>query len=467
MQHDLAETRRILETQGIDVIRLVFPDLIGLTRSKDVLVSQLERAAAHGPAFCQGTWVTTTRGGVLDGAGSMSDGLPDMVSRLDTDTIRPIPWLPGVAFAIADIDNPDGSRSTVAPRAVLRAVLDEYDALGLTPICGPELEVYFAQEVDGTWQRILNKTGRVYTTGSMVDPDGHYLHLLRMLDQLNIGAFAGNHEFCPSQYEINLWHSEAMDAADRTFLFKTSVKDVIASRGIMATFMGKPWNDEGGSGFHLHFSVVDKDGVNLMTSQYGQMVANLPSNASPADPRSEELSELSLNMIAGVLKHAAAIAAFTNPTVNAYKRLGPDTLAPYRANWGYDNRSTMIRIPPERGQGTRCELRIGDGAANPYIVIAVVLAAALDGIKDKLTPPPASEGWAYEDEAQPVLPMTLRAALDALKADGDLRRHLPGNFIDAFVAMKADEVERYEAEVADPQTREVTQWELDEYFEDL
>ena len=294
MLHDLAETRRVLETQGIDVVRLIFTDLLGITRSKDLLVSQLERSAAHGPAFCQGTWVTTTRGGVLDaGTGSFGDGLPDMVASLDTDTIRPI---------------------------------------------------------------------RVYTTGAHVDPDGHYLHLLRMLDQLNIGAFAGNHEFCPSQYEINLWHSEAMDAADRTFLFKTAIKDVTAMRGILGTFLGKPWSDEGGSGFHLHFSVTDAEGVNLMHDGDGA------------------LSGMARQMIAGVIEHADAIAAFTNPTVNAYKRLGPDTLAPYRSNWGYDNRSTMIRIPPERGQGTRLELRIGDGSANPYVVIAVVLAAALDGI---------------------------------------------------------------------------------------
>jgi hypothetical protein len=150
----------------------------------------------------------------------MSDGLPDMVSRLDADTIRPIPWHPGVAYAIGDIDNPDGSRSTVAPRGVLRSVLDRYDALGLTPICGPELEFYFAHRPDGVWQRIINKTGRVYMTGSLVDPDGHFLHLLRMLDQLNIGAFAGNHEFSPSQYEINLWHSEALDAADSLAHFR-------------------------------------------------------------------------------------------------------------------------------------------------------------------------------------------------------------------------------------------------------
>ncbi len=449
MQHDLAETRRILETQGIDVVRLIFADLLGITRSKDLLVSQLERAAAHGPAFCQGTWVTTTRGGVLDGEGSMTDGLPDMVSKLDTDTIRSIPWVPGVAYAIADIDNPDGTRSAVAPRAVLRSVLDEYASAGLTPVCGPELEFYFARRsADGGWERILNKTGRVYTTGSWVDPDGDYLHLLRMLDQLNIGAFAGNHEFCPSQYEINLWHSEAMDAADRTFLFKTAVKDVCASRGILGTFLGKPWNDEGGSGFHLHFSVTDAAGENRMHDG------------------GDGLSATALSMIAGVIEHAPAIAAFTNPTINAYKRLGPDTLAPYRSNWGYDNRSTMIRIPPERGQGTRLELRIGDGTANPYIVIAVVLAAALDGIRRGLTPPPAAAGWAYEDGARPVLPMTLTEALDALEADAGLRGYLGSSFVDVFTTMKRDEVARYEAEVPDPTTRDTTAWELDEYIED-
>jgi len=450
MQHDLAETRRILETQGIDVVRLIFTDLLGVTRSKDLLVSQLERAAAHGPAFCQGTWVTTTRGGVLDGgSGSFGDGLPDMVSKLDTDTIRPIPWVPGVAYAIADIDNPDGSRSEVAPRAVLRSVLDEYDKLGLTPVCGPELEFYFAQRTDEGWERVLNKAGRVYMTGSLVDPDGHYLHLLRMLDQLNIGAFAGNHEFCPSQYEINLWHSEAMDAADRTFLFKSAVKDVCASRGILGTFLGKPWSDEGGSGFHLHFSLVDADGVNQMHDG------------------GDGLSDTAMAMIAGVIEHAPAIAAFTNPTVNAFKRLGPDTLAPYRSNWGFDNRSTMIRIPPERGQGTRLELRIGDGTANPYIVIAAVLAAALDGIRRGLTPPPVSEGWAYEEESRPILPMSLTEALDALEADEGLRSYLGSTFIDIFTVMKRDEVARYEAEVPDPSTRDTTTWELEEYIEDF
>ncbi len=448
MHHDLSDVRQGLQDDGVDVLRLIYSDVLGITRSKDLLVSQLERAAAHGPAFCQGVWVTNTRGGVLDGHGSISDGLPDLVSRLDADTIRKMPWEPGVAYAIADAFEPNGDVSPVAPRSVLKTILGGYQAQGLVPVLGPELEFYLAHRPHGSWERVLNKTGRVYTTGSMVDPDGVFLWMLRMIDQLNIGAFAGNHEFSPSQYEINLWHSDALDASDRTFMFKTAVKDLADRKGILATFMGKPWNDEGGSGFHVHFSVTDPDGTNKMHDG------------------GSELSPVALSMIAGIIEHANALSAFTNSTINAFKRLGPDTLAPYRANWGWDNRSTMVRIPPERGQGTRLELRIGDGAANPYVVSAAVLAAALDGIERGLTPPAALDGWTYEDESAPVLPMTLSDALDALAADEILAEKLGSLFVETFVTLKRDELERYNAEVSDPDTRDVTDWELDEYIED-
>lgn len=448
MQHDLADVRRELDTQGIDILRLIYPDVLGMTRSKDVTVSQLERAAGHGPTFCQATWVTTTRGDVLPGHGSLEDGLSDMVSRLDPDTIRAVPWVPGVAYGIADIDEPDGSPNLTSPRTLLRRIVAEYELLGLIPIVGPELEFYLAHNVDGRWQRILNKTGRVYQTGSQVDPDGTFLHLLRMIDRLSIGAFAGNHEFCPSQYEINLWHSEALDAADRTFLLKTAVKDVAASRGVLGTFLGKPWNDEGGSGFHLHLSVTDVDGSTMMDEPDGQP------------------SLISQRMTAGILAHASALVALCNPTINAYKRLGPDTMAPYRANWGYDNRTTFVRIPPERGAGARIEVRVGDGAANPYIVIAAILAAALDGLSRQLECPPASEGWTYDDDPNPVLPMNLGASLDALREDAYLRALLGEPFVTAFETLKRDELARYMAAVPDPGTREVTSWELDEYLED-
>jgi glutamine synthetase len=448
MHTDLADIRRELDTQGIDILRLVWPDVLGLTRSKDVMVSQLERAAGHGPTFCQATWTTTTRGDVLDGHGSLQDGLSDMVSRLDPSTIRPIPWIDGVAYGIADIDEPDGSPNMISPRTLLRRVIAEYKLLGLIPIVGPELEFYLAHRPDGVWQRIINKTGRVYQTGSMVDPDGTFLHLMRMVDRLAIGAFAGNHEFSPSQYEINLWHGEALDAADRCFLLKSAIKDVSASRGVMGTFIGKPWSDEGGSGFHLHLSVTDIEGDHMMDD-------------------AGELTIISTRMIAGILEHAPALVAFCNPTVNAYKRLGPDTMAPYRANWGFDNRTTFVRVPPERGPGGRLEVRVGDGAGNPYVVISVILAAALDGLARQLDCPEPSEGWSYTDESRPVLPMTFTDALDALESDSYLTSILGEPFVSAFLTLKRDEIRRYEEAVEDPSTREVTQWEIDEYLEDF
>ena len=448
MSTNLTALREKLQEQGIDVLRIIYADVLGITRSKDILVSQLEKIAGHGPAFCQGIWVTTTQGDVLDAEGIAGDGLQDFITQLDPDTIHELPWEPGVAYAVGDALNPDMSPNLFSPRTVLRKVIAEYEKLGLVPVVGPELEFYIADRVEGGgFKRSLVRAGRAYTTGSLVDPKGTFLHLMRMLDQLNIGAFAGNHEFSPAQYEINLWHSEAMDAADRTFLFKTSIKDIVNREGQHATFLGKPWSDEGGSGFHLHLSVTDKQGKNLMHE-------------------GAELSEVAKQMIAGLCENANALTAFTNPTVNAFKRLGPDTLAPYRANWGYDNRSTMVRIPPERGSGTRLEVRVGDGAANPYLVIAGILAAALDGIVRKLDVTEPAEGMAYDNEAAPTLPATFTEALDALEANERMREHMSTGLIAIFLVMKRDEIQRYEAAVPDPTTRDVTDWEIQEYFED-
>ncbi len=449
MSRSLVNLQTELTEAGIDVLRVIYADIIGTVRSKDLLVSQLDKISHGGPAFCQGVWVTTTQGGVLDGGDVLSDGLEDFITQIVPESWRALPWEPGVAYVVAGANNPDMTPNEFAPRTLLERIMREYAALGLTPVVGPELEFYIAdRNDDGTFRRALTQPGRVYTSGATVDPKGTFLHLLRMLDQLKIGVFAGNHEFSPSQYEINIWHGEALDACDRIFMLKAGVKDLIARLGQAATFSGKPWGDEGGSGFHLHVSLVDADGENLMHD-------------------GRELSILAQRMIAGIVAHAPALTALCNPTINAFKRLGPDTLAPYRANWGYDNRSAMLRVPPERGGGTRLEMRLADGAANPYLMTAAILAAGLDGIRRELDAPPPAVGYSYDDESQTVLPMSLAEALDALRADTALIEILGGSLVDVFEVMKRDEIERYTASVDDPATRDVTAWEVKEYFLDL
>jgi glutamine synthetase len=248
-----------------------------------------------------------------------------------------------------------------------------------------------------------------------------------------------------SQYEINLRHADALTAADRAFLLKTSVKDIAAQHGLLATFMGKPFNDQGGSGTHLHLSLA-RDGRNAFDGP------------GEADGVSAELRQFA----AGVLAHSSALMAFLNPTINAYRRIQPDSLAPTHANWGWDNRSTFIRVPPERGGATRLEVRVGDGAANPYLAIAAVLAAGHDGLARELEPPEPVAGDAYRadpEHAGARLPGALEEALDALEADDVLRDALGPEIVDTFLAVKRFEVERHRAWVSD--------WEVDEYLHHL
>jgi glutamine synthetase len=248
-----------------------------------------------------------------------------------------------------------------------------------------------------------------------------------------------------SQYEINLRHADAVTAADRAFLLKASVKDIAAMNGLIATFMGKPFNDQGGSGTHLHLS-LERDG----------------SNAFDAPGKPDGVADELLQFTAGVLAHAPALMAFLNPTINAYRRIQPDSLAPTHVNWGWDNRSTFIRIPPERGGATRVEIRVGDGAANPYLAIAATLAAGTDGIKRGLEPPAPITGDAYHADPEitgPPLPTGLEHALDALEADEVLRAALGPEIVDTFLTVKRFEVDRHRAWVSD--------WEIAEYLHHL
>ncbi|WP_370287723.1 glutamine synthetase family protein [Nocardioides sp.] len=431
-----------LTQDGIDVVRLGYADLIGVERGRDVLVNRFGRTVGGGVAFCRSVFGTTPRGGVVDFEGGISAGLPDVIAFPDLATLAPVPWEPGVAHVIADVFNPDGTPCAESPRQVLRGVCAEFEALGLRPIVGPEIEFYLLEEHAGSasgWRRYGEGTGNVYTSGLKGDPENVLLDALRQLGQYGIEVVAANHEFSSGQFEINLWHGDALDAGDRAHRFKAAIKELARRRGLLATFMPKPFNDEGGSGYHLHFSVLDDAGAPAFDD---------PSSA-------DGLSDLARWAIGGILAHAPAIAAVSNPTVNSYKRFGPDTLAPWLIDWGLDNRSAMVRIPPERGAASRLELRLGDASANSYLAIAAMLAGAILGIKNRIEPPAALVGYGYDASVSPKLPQSLTEALDALEGDTEIAGLLGAPFVNAFLAYKRDEVERFHTWITD--------WEFQEY----
>jgi glutamine synthetase len=436
-----------LAANGIDVVRLGYADLIGTDRGRDLLVNRFARTVSSGVPFCRSVYGTTPRGGVVDIEGGISAGLPDILAFPDLSTMQHVPWEPGVAHCIADLYNPDGSPSAESPRTVLKSVVAEFAELGMHPVVGPELEFYILEPDESSpsgWRRYGEGSGNVYVSGYKGDPDNVLLNSIRALGGYGLEVVAGNHEFCAGQFEINMWHGEALNAADRAHRFKGAIKELARREGRLATFMPKPFNDEGGSGYHLHFSTWS-DSPDVPDSR--------PLFDDPTGP--DGLSQVARHAIAGILAHAPALAAISNPTVNSYKRFGPDTLAPWLIDWGLDNRSAMVRIPPERGSAARLELRLGDASANSYLAIAALLAGALIGIRDQLEPPDGLVGYGYDMAKATRLPSSLGEALDALEADTAIAEVLGKPFVAAFTAYKRDEIGRFNAWITD--------WEFAEY----
>ena len=422
-------------------IRVLYPDLHGVARGKEVPIAEFDDVLDNGLRFCAAVMGTDLRNTPVVGGEA---GYPDLIARPDMTTMTTLPWEPGVACCVADLEPAEGGAPIADPRGAVRRVVEDLRGIGLDPIVGPELEFFLLERDPSAThgiRRRLDRPSMVYTVGPQADPGGVVREMTEGLAQLEVLAI--NHEFMNSQYEINLRHTDALRAADRAFLLKAAVKDMAARRGLVATFMGKPFNDQGGSGAHLHVS-LNREGRNAFDAPGGGVSAELRA------------------FTAGVLAHAAGLMAFLNPTVNAYRRIRPDSLAPTHANWGWDNRTTFIRVPPERGGATRLEVRVADGAANPYLAIAAVLAAGAHGVREDMTPPPPVDGDAYRADREligPPLPVSLDAALEALEADTVLHRTLGQQTVETFLAVKRFEAERHRAWVSD--------WDIAEYLHHL
>lgn len=439
------ESNRGLE--GVKTVRLQYADLYGVARGKDLPLAQLDDAAEECVHFVGAIMTTDLAHNVVAGP---ETGFEDIAARPDLSTLVRIPWEPTVAACIADLERVDTHEPYgIDSRGALKRVVAEYEKLGLLPLVGPELEFYLCEpdeSAPGGWRRYVNRDSNVYTVGHRADPRGILGRMMQAADDLGLEVLAGNHEFGRGQFEINIAHAPAVASADRAFRLKWLVKESAAREGMLATFIGKPWNDDEGSGFHLHISLCDADGANAFLDPQGQ----------------DGLADVTRHFVAGVLEHALALMAFFNPTVNAYRRITPDALVPTHVCWGHDNRLTFVRVPRDRGRATRVEVRVGDGSANPYLAYAAALAAGLDGIRRELEPPAPLAGFIYElpeEQLGPAVPRTLPEAIAALEADELFVDALGKELVDTFRMMKEYELDRF--------GEWTTDWELREYLHHL
>lgn len=425
-------------------LRLLYPDLHGLERGKYILGDWEE---AGGAAFCIGVYPLTLDREILPIPGLQFDiGLPDVEARLDRDTLRP-GWEEDTVVGLASVEF-RGRSLSVDPRHVLRRAVEPWEALGLVPQLACELEFYVLEpDGQGGWRSIDTPGARVYGTGMAVDPSGVVDEMVRTAEASGFPVEMWGSEYDSAQFELNLQYKEALPACDDGFLFRLLTREVAARRGFRCTYLGRPFGDRGGSGLHLNMSFRGNDGSNALED--------------PSAP--DGLSTLARRCIAGMLAHHLGLAAICAPHVNAYKRLQPDMLNGYWANWGYDDRTVGIRIPPGRGARTRLEHRTPDAAANPYLVAAALLHAARMGVEEELEPPPPQQPG-EPPNTDVHIPATLEEALDLLEADPSLCDALGTEVVTAFTMLKRAEWERYAKAVEDTGTTDVTDWELSYYL---
>ncbi|MBO8138028.1 MAG: type I glutamate--ammonia ligase [Desulfotomaculum sp.] len=425
---------------GVKFIRLQFTDVTGVLKNIAITVEQLKKALDGEMMF---------DGSSIDGFVRIEES--DMYLKPDPSTFVVFPWRPregAVARLICDVYNPDGTPFSGCPRNALKRVLKEARDMGYSMAVGPELE-FFLFQVDDEGKPTLKTHDRAgYFDMSPVDMgENARRHMVLTLEEMGFEIEASHHEVAPGQHEIDFKYSDALDVADKIVTFKFVIRTIAQRHGLHATFMPKPIFGINGSGMHANQSLITLDGQNAFYD--------------PSAP--EQLSETAYQYIAGLLKHARAFAAVTNPTVNSYKRLVPGFEAPVYLAWSCRNRSPLIRIPAKRGMSTRVELRSPDPSCNPYLAIAVMLKAGLDGIKNKLQPPSATDRNIYEmtaDEREQLgiksLPSSLKEAIDELSKDDVIRSALGEHIYEKFVQAKLKEWDDYRTKVHP--------WEVENYL---
>jgi glutamine synthetase len=424
-------------------LRLLWSDLLGLERGKYLYGKKAEAGHSN---FAVTTFATTLHKAILPIPGLAYDvGLPDMQARCDFTSLRES-WEKDTLVGVGDLFH-NQRPLAIDPRQILRQACSPWIEKGLHPQLAFEFEFYLLRpDGHGRFAPLDAPGSRVYGTGTAVDPELIVDSIVATAVECGFPVEAWCSEFDDSQFEVNLGYRDAVAAADDAFLFRNLIRELSLRRGLRATFLGKPFVDRAGSGLHVNLSFRAADGDNAL-----------------CDPSTEDgLSALAHRCIGGMLAHHQGLAAVLAPNVNAYKRLRPDMMNGYWANWGYDDRTVAVRISPERGPSTRLEHRTADGAANPYLVAAALLHAARFGVEREIAPP-AHQPLGQAPKGAVSIPASLHDAIEAFAADGALCAALGPEFVRTFTMMKRAEWGRYLEAVAEPSAKP-SDWELSYYL---
>jgi len=430
---------RLVKEEDVEFIRLQFTDLLGTLKNVAITSSQLEKALNNQCMF---------DGSSIEGFVKIEES--DMYLYPDLNSFEIFPWRPQqgkVARLICDIYRPSGEPFEGDPRFILKKVLKEASAMGYRFHVGTECEFFlFHTDDNGVPTTTTHERAGYFDLGPLDLGENARRDIVLNLEDMGLIIETSHHDVAPAQHEINFRYDEALKTADNIMTFRLTVRSIAKRHGLHATFMPKPVYGVNGSGMHTNMS-LSKEGRNIFLDEKDSL----------------GLSQEAYQFIAGILAHSKGMMVITNPIVNSYKRLVPGYEAPVYITWSVTNRSPLIRIPASRGESTRVELRCPDSACNPYLTLAVCLAAGLDGMKKKMTPPASvdrnifkmseTEKKEYKIES---LPSDLNEAIAELEKDTFLQEVLGKHVTQNYLNAKKAEWVQYRSQVTD--------WEIGQYL---
>ena len=439
MHYSKEDILAMVEENGVKFIRLQFTDILGTLKNVAITDRQLEKALNNHCMF---------DGSSINGFVRVEES--DMYLRPDLDTFVIFPWRPQqgkVARLICDVYMPDGTPFEGDPRYILKKAINKAKDMGYTMNVGPECE-FFLFEVDNDGNPTLktNDKGSYFDLGPIDLGENARRDMTLALEDMGFEIETSHHEVAAGQNEIDFKYADALVTADNIATFKYVVKSIAQRHGLYATFMPKPLHGVNGSGMHINISLI-KDGKNAFHNEEDEL----------------GLSSVAYNFIAGVLKHIKEICPITNPLVNSYKRLVPDYEAPVYITWSAKNRSPLIRVPSAREEGTRIELISPDPSSNPYLVLACLLLAGLEGIKYNLEPPKCVDKNIFDlnreerkRENIESLPESLHEAVAYMQKSDLVKEALGKNTFEYYIRAKEVEWDNYRTQVH--------QWEITSYL---